>query len=153
VSHTTYDLDPRKHVNHAACVSSLEQAKGAFFVDVLDTSLADADTAVRTLELDCLAPIHPDRTVRVSLGPIDPGETSYIRLGPARRDGNAAPAPRRVTRAHGPVRRRLDSVARVIVSGAVREGKTCPNGPASDRPRWKRRSAAGDRFRRPAGSG
>jgi len=86
VSHTTYDhdvevryrdLDPRKHVNHAVYVSFLEQAKGAFFLDVLDTSLADADTAVRTLELDYLAPIHPDGTVRVSLGPIDPGETSY----------------------------------------------------------------------------
>jgi len=71
------DLDPRKHVNHAVYVSYLEQAKGALFVDVLGVSLADANTAVRTLELDYRAPIRPDRTVRVSLGPIATGETSY----------------------------------------------------------------------------
>lgn len=71
------DLDPRKHVNHAVFVSYLEQAKGAFFVDVLDTSLADANTAIRTLEVDYEAPIMPDRRVRVSLGPVTVGETSY----------------------------------------------------------------------------
>ncbi len=71
------DLDPRKHVNHAVYVSYLEQAKCGFFLDVLDTSLADAPTAVRALELDYRAPIHPDRTVCVSLGPIEAGETSY----------------------------------------------------------------------------
>jgi len=71
------DLDPRKHVNHAVYVSYLEQAKCAFFLDVLDTSLAEATTAVRALEVDYRAPIHPDRSVRVSLGPIATGETSY----------------------------------------------------------------------------
>ncbi|MFT4921955.1 MAG: acyl-CoA thioester hydrolase [Haloarculaceae archaeon] len=86
MSHETYDheievqyrdLDPRKHVNHAVFVSYLEQAKGAFFVDVLDTSLADEHTAIRNLEVDFLAPILPDQHVQVSLGPISVGETSY----------------------------------------------------------------------------
>lgn len=71
------DLDPRKHVNHAVYVSYLEEAKGAFFLDVLGTSLADATTAVRHLEVDYLAPVLPDGTVRVTVGPVATGETSY----------------------------------------------------------------------------
>ncbi|MHB9286028.1 acyl-CoA thioesterase [Halobacteriales archaeon Cl-PHB] len=71
------DLDPRSHVNHARYVSYLEQAKGEFFRDVLGTSLAAANTAVRHLELDYRSPIEYDRSVTVALGPIDPGDTSY----------------------------------------------------------------------------
>jgi acyl-CoA thioester hydrolase len=71
------DLDPRRHVNHAVYVSYLEQAKGEFFLDVLDTSLAAVDTAVRHLEVDYRAPILSDRTVTVALRPVELGETSY----------------------------------------------------------------------------
>ena len=86
MAHRTYDhdievqyrdLDPRKHVNHAVYVSYLEQAKGEFFLDVLGTSLADVNTAVRSLDVDYVAPILADRTVRVSVGPVGLGETSY----------------------------------------------------------------------------
>jgi acyl-CoA thioester hydrolase len=86
VTHSTYehdievqyrDLDPRRHVNHAVYVSYLEQAKGDFFLDVLGVSLAEVDTAVRSLTVDYLAPVLADRTVRVTLGPVGLGETSY----------------------------------------------------------------------------
>ncbi len=106
VPHSTYDhdvdvryrdLDPREHVNHAVYVSYLEQAKGAFFLDVLGTSLADADTAVRTLELDYLAPIVADGTVRVALGPVDPGETSYTIGYEIADDGDVAATARTIS--------------------------------------------------------
>jgi len=84
------DLDPRKHVNHAVYVSYLEQAKGAFFVDVLGTSLADVDTAVRSLDVDYLAPVLPDRTATVTLGPIEVGETSYTIAYEVVADGTVA---------------------------------------------------------------
>jgi acyl-CoA thioester hydrolase len=85
VSHRTYthdvevqyrDLDTRQHVNHVVYAAYVEQAKGRFFLDVLGTSLADAPTVVRTLEMDYLAPIDPDRSVLVSLGPVVVGESS-----------------------------------------------------------------------------
>ena len=85
MSHQTYthdievqyrDLDPRRHVNHVVYASYLEQAKGRFFHDVLDTSLVDTSTVVRTLEVDYRAPIDPDETVRVALGPVAVGESS-----------------------------------------------------------------------------
>ena len=71
------DLDPRSHVNHARYVSYLEQAKGEFFREVLETSLATENTAVRHLELDFRSPIEYDRSVTVALGPVDPGDTSF----------------------------------------------------------------------------
>jgi acyl-CoA thioester hydrolase len=86
VTHRTYahdvevqyrDLDPRGHVNHAVYVSYLEQAKGEFFRDALETSLAGVETAVRHIEVDYRAPILADRTVEVVLGPVEVGETSY----------------------------------------------------------------------------
>ena len=85
MSHRTYthdievqyrDLDPRRHVNHVVYASYLEQAKGRFFNDVLDTSLVDTSTVVRSLEVDYRAPIDPDETVRVKLGPVSVGESS-----------------------------------------------------------------------------
>lgn len=86
MSHETYthdievqyrDLDPRRHVNHVVYASYAEQAKGRFFLDVLGTSLADAPTVVRTLDLEYRAPVDPDLTVRVALGPVEVGGTSF----------------------------------------------------------------------------
>ena len=71
------DLDTRKHVNHVVYAAYFEQAKGSMFDEVLGISLADANTVVRTLEVDFQASIDPDRTVTVALGPIDVGESSF----------------------------------------------------------------------------
>lgn len=85
MSHRTYthevevqyrDLDTRQHVNHLVYPAYAEQAKSRFFSDVLGTSLVDAPTVVRTLEVDYRASVGPDETVRVTLGPIGVGESS-----------------------------------------------------------------------------
>lgn len=70
------DLDTRQHVNHLVYAAYAEQAKGRFFADVLGTSLVDAPTVVRTLEVDYRAPVDPDETVRVTLGPVAVGGSS-----------------------------------------------------------------------------
>jgi acyl-CoA thioesterase FadM len=44
---------------------------------VLGVSLTEAPTVVRTFEVDCRAPIDPDRTVTVRLGPIGTGESRF----------------------------------------------------------------------------
>jgi len=71
------DLDTRKHVNHVVYASYFEQAKGCLFDEVLGISLADANTVVRTMEVDYRAPIDPDRTVTVTLSPIELGGSSF----------------------------------------------------------------------------
>lgn len=70
------DLDSRKHVNHAVYVTYAEQAKGAFFADVLGTSLADVNSVVRHLEVDYRAPVGDGEVVGVRLAPVAVGETS-----------------------------------------------------------------------------
>lgn len=70
------DLDTRKHVNHVVYAAYCEQAKGEFFRQVLGTSLADAPTVVRSMELDFRAPIDPDQTVTVTLDTVAAGESS-----------------------------------------------------------------------------
>lgn len=85
MSHRTYthevevqyrDLDTRQHVNHLVYAAYAEQAKARFFADVLGTSLVDAPTVVRTLEVDYRASVGPDETVTVTLGPVGVGESS-----------------------------------------------------------------------------
>ena len=70
------DLDPRWHVNHVVYAAYVEQAKGRFFDDVLETSLVEAPTVVRALEVEYRKPVESDETVRVSLGPVAVGESS-----------------------------------------------------------------------------
>lgn len=81
------DLDPRSHVNHAHYVSYMEQAKAAFFRDVLGTPLSEPNTAVRHLTVDFEAPILADQVVEVSVGPVGVGDTSCTFAYEIRNDG------------------------------------------------------------------
>ncbi|NHN59793.1 thioesterase family protein [Halorussus rarus] len=70
------DLDTRAHVNHVVYAAYFERAKERLFEEVLGVPLSEAPTVVRSLEVDYVAPIGPDRTVTAALGPIETGETS-----------------------------------------------------------------------------
>jgi acyl-CoA thioester hydrolase len=71
------DLDPRSHANHAVYVSYCEQAKAAFFEDVLETSLADAPTVIRSLDVEFERAVTLGDRVEVSLEVSHLGRTSY----------------------------------------------------------------------------
>lgn len=71
------DLDPRSHVNHAHYVSYLEEGKAALFREEVGVSLADAGTAIRSLDVDYLRPVEADQTVTVFLGPVELGSSSF----------------------------------------------------------------------------
>ncbi|WP_435175901.1 acyl-CoA thioesterase [Halorussus sp. AFM4] len=70
------DLDTRAHVNHVVYAAYFERAKERLFEEVLDVSLSEAPTVVRSLDVDYRAPIGADRTVTAALGPVETGETS-----------------------------------------------------------------------------
>jgi acyl-CoA thioester hydrolase len=70
------DLDPRSHVNHAVFVSYMEQAKGAFFAEVLGTPLEAVNTVVKALEVDYERPIPGGSAVTIELQVATVGETS-----------------------------------------------------------------------------
>jgi acyl-CoA thioester hydrolase len=71
------DLDPRGHANHAVYISYCEQAKAALFEEVLEVSLADAPTVVRSLDVEYERAVElGDRlTVAITAGHL--GRTSY----------------------------------------------------------------------------
>lgn len=71
------DLDPRKHVNHAVYVTLFEEAKAAYYKDVLGVGLDDAPTVVRTFDIEYLGPISLDDMVTVEVTVSDIGETSF----------------------------------------------------------------------------
>lgn len=71
------DLDPRGHVNHAVYVSYMEQAKGAFFAEVVGVPLDEANTVVRSLDVDYERSIEGDQQVTVDLRVENVGETSF----------------------------------------------------------------------------
>lgn len=71
------DLDPRGHVNHAVYVTYFEEAKAAFFEDVLGVPLDEAPTVVRALEVDYAGSITLDEEVTVDLVVTDIGTTSF----------------------------------------------------------------------------
>lgn len=71
------DLDPRNHANHAVYVSYCEQAKAAFFEEVLETSLADAPTVVRSLDVEYERSVELGDRIELSLQLGHLGRTSY----------------------------------------------------------------------------
>jgi acyl-CoA thioester hydrolase len=60
------DLDPMNHVNNAVYASFLEQARTAYFRDVLDTRLDEEEMVIADLELQFQRPVTmADDAVRV----------------------------------------------------------------------------------------
>lgn len=60
------DLDPMNHVNNAVYASFLEQARTAYFRDVLDTRLDEEEMVIADIELTFERPVTmADDSVRV----------------------------------------------------------------------------------------
>jgi len=71
------DLDTMGHVNNAVYASYLEQARAAYFDDVLDETLADVGSVLAHLEIDYRQPIeYDDGTVTVATRVPSLGESS-----------------------------------------------------------------------------
>ncbi|PGF14717.1 thioesterase [Natrinema sp. CBA1119] len=83
------DIDFMGHVNNATYATYLEQAREAYFRDVLDVSLAETDTVLVSLELEYARPIEAGDDVTVALRVGDLGTSSLpmeyeIRAGGSR---------------------------------------------------------------------
>jgi acyl-CoA thioester hydrolase len=60
------DLDPMNHVNNAVYASFLEQARNAYFQDVLGTRLDEEDMVIADLEVEFQRPVTlADDAVRI----------------------------------------------------------------------------------------
>ncbi|MFC7157324.1 acyl-CoA thioesterase [Halomarina halobia] len=70
------DIDSMDHVNSAVYVTYLEQARSAFFRDVLDERLDRVDTVIARQEIEYRRPIDLGDAVRVDLEVARLGESS-----------------------------------------------------------------------------
>lgn len=70
------DLDTMGHVNNAIYATYVEEARAAYYDDVVDSSLSDVDTVLVNLEIDFRKPILEGDTVTVFLTVDDLGESS-----------------------------------------------------------------------------
>ncbi|WP_265111412.1 acyl-CoA thioesterase [Halosolutus halophilus] len=90
------DIDFMGHVNNAVYASYLEQARQAYFVDVLGVSLTEADTVLATLEIDYVSPIEAEEDVTVALRIPELGNSSLPMEYEIRADGERAATARTV---------------------------------------------------------
>lgn len=90
------DIDFMGHVNNAVYATYLEQARAAFFEDVIGESLVAADTVLANLEIDYLRPIDADESVTVALGVPETGTSSLPMEYEVRADGERAATARTV---------------------------------------------------------
>jgi acyl-CoA thioester hydrolase len=85
------DLDPMDHVNNAVYASYLEQARSAYFDEVLEESLAAVDTVLASLTIDFHAPIRPGDDASVAVTVPELGDASIPMEYEVRRgDGTVA---------------------------------------------------------------
>lgn len=84
------DIDFMGHVNNATYATYLEQAREAYFRDVLDVSLAETDTVLVSLELEYARPIEAGDDVTVALRVADLGTSSLPMAYEIRADGSRA---------------------------------------------------------------
>ncbi|NGM71060.1 acyl-CoA thioesterase [Natronolimnobius sp. AArcel1] len=70
------DIDFMGHVNNATYATYLEQAREAYFRDVLGVSLTEVGTVLARLEIDYTRPIDADAAVTVALGVPELGTSS-----------------------------------------------------------------------------
>ncbi|RQH03130.1 acyl-CoA thioesterase [Natrarchaeobius oligotrophus] len=90
------DVDFMGHVNNAVYATYLEQAREAYFTDVLDVSLVDVGTVLVNLEIEYARPIESDATVTVALGVAELGTSSVPIEYEIRADGERAATARTV---------------------------------------------------------
>ncbi|UPW00742.1 acyl-CoA thioesterase [Halorussus gelatinilyticus] len=84
------DLDPMGHVNNGVYASYLEQARIAYFEQVLDVPLRDIESVLASLELDFRRPVEMDHDVTVAMRVPEIGESSLPMEYEVRADGAVA---------------------------------------------------------------
>ncbi|OLZ41252.1 thioesterase [Natrinema saccharevitans] len=90
------DIDFMGHVNNAIYATYLEQAREAYFRDVLGISLEETTTVLVSLEIEYERPIEADETVTVALRVAELGEASLPMTYEIRADGERAATARTV---------------------------------------------------------
>ncbi|WP_245835292.1 acyl-CoA thioesterase [Natronolimnobius baerhuensis] len=90
------DIDFMGHVNNATYATYLEQAREAYFQDVLGVSLTEVGTVLARLEIDYTRPIGADADVTVALGVPELGTSSLPLEYEIRADGERAATARTV---------------------------------------------------------
>lgn len=90
------DIDFMGHVNNAMYATYLEQARQAYFTDVLGVSLTDVGTVLVRLEIDYARPIEADADVTVALRVPELGTSSLPIEYEIRTDGERAATARTV---------------------------------------------------------
>ncbi|QFU83833.1 acyl-CoA thioesterase [Natronorubrum aibiense] len=90
------DIDFMGHVNNATYATYLEEARQAYFEDVVDVSLVDVGTVLANLEIDYVRPIEADADVTVALRVSALGTSSLPMEYEIRADGKRAATARTV---------------------------------------------------------
>ncbi|UPV74720.1 acyl-CoA thioesterase [Halorussus limi] len=85
-----HDLDPMGHVNNAVYASYFEQARIAYFEEVLDVPVDEIESVLANLEIDFRRPVEMDHDVTVALRVPELGETSIPMEYEVRADGAVA---------------------------------------------------------------
>jgi acyl-CoA thioester hydrolase len=84
------DLDTMGHVNNAVYASYFEQARVAYFEEVLDVPLREIESVLASLEIDFRRPVEIDDDVTVALRVPELGESSLPMEYEVRTDGAVA---------------------------------------------------------------
>lgn len=84
------DIDFMGHVNNAIYATFLEEAREAYFADVIGVSLTDIGTVLATMTIDYAKPIEADDTVSVAMGITNIGTSSLPIEYEIRADGETA---------------------------------------------------------------
>ena len=90
------DVDFMGHVNNAVYATYLEQAREAFFEEVLDVSLVEVGTVLVNLEIDYRRPIEATDNVEIILDVTELGTSSIPMEYEVRADGELAATARTV---------------------------------------------------------
>ena len=90
------DVDFMGHVNNAVYATYLEEAREAYFGDVVGVSLTDVGTVLASLELDFERPIEADEELTVAVRIADLGTSSLTMEYEIRADGERAATGRSV---------------------------------------------------------
>ncbi|ELY44206.1 acyl-CoA thioesterase [Natronorubrum bangense] len=90
------DIDFMGHVNNATYATYLEEARQAYFSDVVGVSLVDVGTVLANMEIDYSSPIEADADVTVALRATEIGTSSLPIEYEIRADGKRAATARTV---------------------------------------------------------
>ncbi len=70
------DVDAMGHVNNAVYATYLEEARAAYFREVIGENLSTVDSVLASLSIDFHAPVEPGDRITVAVSVPDLGESS-----------------------------------------------------------------------------